>query len=93
MMLVSLVLALLLAIPAHVGADEPLDLNSAPAVELLKLPGIGPRRAEQIIRYRLVHGFRRKADLLRVRGIGRGIYMRLKPLVQVVPPQRPAVEK
>lgn len=88
LMLVSLVLAVLLAIPAHVGADEPLDLNSAPAIELMKLPGVGPGRAGEIIRYRLVHGFRRKADLLRIKGIGRRTYMKIKPLVEVRPIQR-----
>jgi competence protein ComEA len=91
LMLVSLVLAVLLAIPAHVGAGEPLDLNSAPAIELMKLPGVGPARAGEIIRFRLVHGFRRKADLLRIKGIGRRTYMKLKPLVEVRPKRAPAL--
>ena len=80
--------ALLLAVPVHVAADEPLDLNSAPASELMKLPGVGPARAGEIIRYRIVHGFRRKADLLRIKGIGRRTYKKLKPLVEVRPIRR-----
>ncbi len=83
--LVSLMLAALVAAPTCAAADEPLDLNSAPVAELLELPGIGPSRAEAIVRYRLVHGFRRKADLLRVKGIGPRTYRKLKPLVRVVP--------
>lgn len=83
--LAALILALMLALPFYVKAEPPLDLNSAPMVELLRLPGIGPKRAEDIIRYRLTHGFRRREDLLRIKGIGQRTYLKLKPLVEVRP--------
>jgi competence protein ComEA len=83
--LAALILALILALPFYVKAETPLDLNSAPMVELMKLPGVGPKRAEEIVRYRLSHGFRRREDLLRIKGIGQRTFLKLKPLVEVRP--------
>jgi competence protein ComEA len=91
--LAALILALMLALPFYVKAEAPLDLNSAPMVELMKLPGVGPKRAEEIIRWRLTHGFRRREDLLRIKGIGQRTYLKLKPLVEVRPLPPAGVEE
>ncbi len=85
--LAALILALMFALPFYVKAGAPLDLNSATMAELTRLPGVGPKRAEEIIRYRLTHGFRRPADLMRIRGIGPRTYLKLKPLIEVRPRQ------
>ncbi|OGQ77437.1 MAG: hypothetical protein A2289_16890 [Deltaproteobacteria bacterium RIFOXYA12_FULL_58_15] len=79
----ALFLAAAIALPVYLHAVEPLDLNTATAAELVVLPGIGPRRAEDIIRYRMTRGFKRTMDLLRIKGIGKRTYMKLKSLVQV----------
>jgi competence protein ComEA len=51
--------------------DGRLILNEATAEDLDRLPGIGRKRAEDIIQLRgRVGRFRRLTDLLRVRGIG-----------------------
>ncbi|MCL6450649.1 MAG: helix-hairpin-helix domain-containing protein [Acetobacteraceae bacterium] len=64
--------------------DNPLDLNSAGRQALEALPGIGPRLAERVLRYREEHGpFRRVEDLLEVEGIGPRTLERLRPLVRV----------
>lgn len=81
----SISFMLLLAFPTTVVAEEPVDLNTAGMSQLMKLPGIGPRRAQDIIRHRLLYGFRRPADLMRIKGIGRRTYFKLKPLVRVGP--------
>lgn len=48
-----------------------IDVNSAPAEELEKLPGIGPALARRIIEERTARGpFRNPRDLIRVKGIG-----------------------
>ena len=69
------------------AADAPamkVDLNTATAEELDKLPGIGPATAEAIIRHRETHGrFRSVTDLLEVRGIGEAKLAQLRPLVKV----------
>lgn len=66
-------------------------LNTATAAELCTLPGVGPKRAEQILalRDKLGGRFRRIEDLRRVRGIGRKALERLKPLVVLDPPEPP----
>ena len=63
---------------------ELIDLNDASATELTKLPGIGPKRAEAIVTFREQHGgFRSVAQLLRIKGIGRAMLRKLRPLVTV----------
>ncbi len=54
---------------------EKLDLNTASAEELQKLPGIGPVLSEAIVAYRTEHGpFTRIEELRNVPGIGQGRY-------------------
>jgi competence ComEA-like helix-hairpin-helix protein len=62
-----------------------VDLNNANADDLMRLPGIGKRRAEDILRARAERPFRRPTDLLKIPGIGRKTFARLKPLVTVGP--------
>ncbi len=48
-----------------------IDINSAGAAELDRLPGVGPVIARRIIDYRESHGaFKRLSDVDRVKGIG-----------------------
>lgn len=56
---------------------ERIDPNTAPEEELRRLPGIGPTRARAILEQRAVAKFRRRADLLRVSGIGAATLARL----------------
>jgi competence ComEA-like helix-hairpin-helix protein len=61
-----------------------IDVNAARVGELGALPGIGRRRAEAIVLYRLRHGpFRSAADLARVDGLGPDSVARLEPFVRV----------
>jgi competence protein ComEA len=66
-------------------------LNRADVNELMRLPGIGRKRAQAIIELRERLGrFRRPTDLLRVRGIGTRSLQRLLPLLVVDAPTAPA---
>jgi competence ComEA-like helix-hairpin-helix protein len=67
-----------------------LDLNSATEAQLVELPGIGPSKARAILAYREQNPFRRVEDLMRVRGIGRGTFRQLRPLVTVNGAAQPA---
>ncbi len=73
----------LVAARSRAASAAALDLNTATRNQLLELPGVGPKRAEEIIRYRLQRPFRRTADLMRVKGIGPKMFDKLKPLVSV----------
>jgi competence protein ComEA len=83
--------------PAAPSAALPVNINRAGAAELDKLPMIGPAKAEAIIRYRVEHGpFARPADIMNVKGIGKGIFSRIETLITVddragKPPERPSV--
>lgn len=66
------------------NSQSKVDLNTATAEELDKLPGIGPATAEAIIRHRETRGrFRSVTELLEVRGIGEAKLEQLRPLVKV----------
>ena len=64
--------------------DEPVNLNTAGEDQLDTLPGVGPSTAKKIIEYRDKNGsFRRTDDLMKIPGIGRKKYDKLKDSVCV----------
>jgi len=63
-----------------VRAGALLDLDTATASDLDRLPGIGPVLAARIVEQRRLHGrFRRVDELLSVPGIGPRLLERLRP--------------
>ncbi len=59
-----------------------VDINTATAEELQVLPGIGEKRAADIIAYRAQHGpFRIPEDITKVGGIGEGTLEELLPYI------------
>lgn len=61
-----------------------INLNSASAVDLQSLPGIGPALAQRILDFRKKHsGFSRVEDLLEVAGIGPSRLKDIRPFVRV----------
>ena len=69
-----------------IPATEPLlvNINTAQAPELEKLPGIGPAKAAAIILYREEHGpFGSIEELMRVPGIKEATFAKLKAYVTV----------
>ncbi len=61
--------------------DAPIDVNSADAATLQRLPGIGPTLANRIVIYRDTAPFRSPEDLRRVKGIGPKTLDALRPFV------------
>ena len=78
--------------PATAGeVDEPrptpkVNINTATEQELSYLPGVGPKTAAAIIRYRARRPFRKSSDIIRVKGIGRKTYKKLRPFLVVAGP-------
>ncbi|MFZ0064105.1 MAG: helix-hairpin-helix domain-containing protein [Pyrinomonadaceae bacterium] len=75
-------------LPSETAANDGyalrVEINTAPASELEKLPGIGKGLAERIVAYREEHGpFRRVEHLMMVRGISERKFRELQSLVRV----------
>ena len=70
--------------PYAPGAPGLVIINTAGSEELQTLPGIGEKRAEDIIAYREEHGpFRIVEDITDVSGIGEGILSRIIDYITV----------
>ncbi|MCU0588216.1 MAG: helix-hairpin-helix domain-containing protein [Syntrophobacteraceae bacterium] len=77
--------------PAAGAAAEavsgPVNINTATAEELAKLPGVGPKTAEEIVKYRKEHGaFKATKDIMNVKGIGDKKFKALEPKITVGTP-------
>jgi competence ComEA-like helix-hairpin-helix protein len=59
---------------------EPININTATQKELQKLPGVGPKRAEEIIKRR---PFKAAEDLMKVPGLKRAQFEKLKDQVRI----------
>lgn len=75
------------AMPVNAARDGLIDLNTADAAELERLPGIGAARAKDILEYRLRAGrFNSVYELDRVKGIGPTMLAKIAPMVTVESP-------
>jgi len=64
--------------------EQGININTAGADELERLPLIGPSRAAAIVAYRTEHGpFRNTENIMQVTGIGPGIYEGIKQYITV----------
>lgn len=65
-------------------AKSKVNINKANQEELAKLPDIGPKIAEEIIKYREKNGpFKNIEDIKKVSGIGEKKFEKLKDLITV----------
>jgi competence protein ComEA len=68
------------------GGTGKVNINTADAAEMDRLPGIGPVLAQRIIQYRDEHGpFSCPEDLQKVSGIGTKTYEKIASMVTVWP--------
>jgi competence protein ComEA len=84
------ILAAALLVPTFALAEQPsasptptasgvVNVVSASAEELERLPGIGPSKAKAIVEHRKNHPFHKVEEITKVRGIGRKMFVRLRP--------------
>lgn len=91
--------ALLAASPALAAKKalppgERIDLNRATVSELMRIPGVGEKRAQAIVAHRQKRPFRRAEDVLLVKGLGRAWFAKVKANLAVAPPaSSPAAAK
>jgi competence protein ComEA len=70
--------------PGRKEVTGKLNLNTATEAQLMLLPTVGPAKAERIIAWRKKSGgFRRVADLRRVKGFGYKTLKRLEPFLDI----------
>lgn len=99
----ALAFALAFVVAPAFAADAPagvVNVNTASAAELERLPGVGETVAQRIVEHREENGaFKSVEDLMLVRGIGEKSFERIKPYVATsgattlkedVPSPRPA---
>lgn len=61
-----------------------LNLNTANEEQLMMLPSVGPAKAERIVAWRKQNGgFKRVADLRRVKGFGYKTFKKLEPFLDI----------
>jgi competence protein ComEA len=61
-----------------------LNLNTANEEQLMLLPTVGPAKAERIVTWRKKNGgFKRTADLRRVKGFGYKTFKKLEPFLDI----------
>ena len=60
-----------------------IDINSANKDTLMQIPGIGPKTADSILKYRKANGkFKSVNDLTNVKGIGDKSLKKMKPFLK-----------
>ncbi len=66
------------------GEDSAININTADAESLCRLPGIGASKAAAILDHRTKYGrFETPEDLMQVSGIGQASFERLRPYIRV----------
>ena len=67
--------------PAVTGT---ININTASATDLQRLPGIGAKTASRVIEYRQKNGpFKKVEELMNVRGVGEKSFLKLKGQISV----------
>ncbi len=65
-------------------AEGKVNINTASAADLQRIPNIGPAMAEKVIAYRQEnHGFQSIEDLMQVSGIGAKKFAKMAPYVKI----------
>lgn len=69
--------------PPSAEQDSRININEAGVDQLVRLSGIGPSRAQAILAEREKRRFRRVEDIMRVPGIGRKTFARIRDSIRV----------
>jgi comEA protein len=76
------------AAEAKAAPAQLVNINTAPAEQLERLPGVGPKTAARIVEYRQKNGgFKKIEELMNVRGIGEKAFLKMKGQLTVTAPK------
>ncbi len=84
--IISCILVAMLTLVGAVWAAEEgkININTAPAEELMKLQGVGEAIAARIVAYREKNGpFEKPEDIMKVKGIGEKTFTKIKERITV----------
>jgi len=68
------------------ASNAVVNINTATVSELAMLPGVGPSKAEAIVKYRAANPFKQVDQIMRVKGIGKKSFQSMKPYLTVEGP-------
>lgn len=68
-----------LAAKKPLGPADRIDLNRASVAELMRLPGVGQKKAQAIVAHRAKQPFTRPEDVVAVKGLGPAWLAKVKP--------------
>lgn len=68
-----------LAAKKALGPNDRIDLNRASVQELMRLPGVGLKKAQAIVSHRGKAPFQRPEDVVQVKGLGPAWFAKVKP--------------
>ncbi len=60
------------------GPNDRIDLNRASTVELMRLPGVGQKKAQAIVALRSRQPFKKPEDVVAVKGLGPAWFAKVK---------------
>jgi len=60
-----------------------VNLNTATVQELEQIKGIGAKKALEIIKYRKEHNFTKLEDIMKVKGIGKKLFEKIKNDIEI----------
>ena len=72
------------------GPNDRIDLNRASTVELMRLPGVGQKKAQAIVALRSRQPFKKPEDVVAVKGLGPSWFAKVKAHLVVGAPLAPA---
>jgi competence protein ComEA len=88
-MLKNIFVSIFLVLFLFISAFAAINLNTADKAALESISGIGPAKAEAIIKYRDEHGsFKSVDELLNIKGIGPKILENIKEQVEITKTER-----
>jgi competence protein ComEA len=68
------------------GPNDRVDLNRASVVELMRLPGVGQKKAQAIVALRARQPFKKPEEVVAVKGLGPAWFAKVKAHLVVGPP-------